>query len=54
MQGRDIKRTFNPGGASIFGEKEYSQADKIDFASFIIFAFAFIVFNCVYLAQYAN
>ena len=54
LQGRKATISLNQGNASGFGPKGYSTADKIDFASFVIFMFSFIVFNCVYLAQYAN
>ena len=36
------------------GEKRYSKADKIDFASLMIFSFAYIVFNCIYMMIYSN
>ena len=35
-------------------EKKYSRSDRIDFVSFILFTFAYILFNCFYMAKYTN
>ena len=35
-------------------EQRYSKADKIDSASFMIFSFVYIVFNCIYMIQYSG
>ena len=35
-------------------EKRYTIADKIDFASFFLFTFAYILFNFAYMTQYRN
>ena len=37
----------------ILREKGCSVADKIDSAAFMIFPFAYIVFNCIYVSQYS-
>ena len=37
----------------ILREKGCSKADKIDSAAFMIFPFAYIVFNCIYVLQYS-
>ena len=40
--------------ASYHKETRYSWSDKIDFVSFVIFTFAYIAFNCFYMAKYNN
>ena len=37
-----------------FDEECYTIADKIDFASFILFTSAYILFNIAYMTQYSN
>ena len=37
-----------------FDEERYTIADKIDFASFILFTSAYILFNIAYMTQYSN
>ena len=54
---REKQLTSNPLGSlnlRKFGEKQYTIADKIDFASFVLFTFAYILFNVVYMIQYSN
>ena len=48
---------FGPNGSikqRKIEDRMYTTADKIDFASFALFTFSYIVFNCVYITQYRN
>ena len=45
---------LEPRFANSRQDKGYSIADKIDFASFMLFPFAYIVFNCIYVMKYSD
>ena len=46
--------TFKSIDATSIREKRYSKADKIDFASFLVFSTAYVIFNCIYMMQYSD